>query len=363
MKMKLLKENILLNQSGTVKIIPEEPDDLWLAYNIISPGDVITADTSRKVQQTTASGASKSSSRVRIKLEIKITAVDYDKDSSVLRVRGTNVMSNEHVSTGAFHTLSLETHKQIDLKKTNWDSTTIDALHDACGRAAGADLAVILMREKHAQIFLVGKSVTTVCAKIEMSKNRNKFFESILNAFVKHVDFNIVRSVLIGSPGSIKDEFRTYLISESQKLKLKSIQENKSRIVLVSTHSNNLKEVLNDLTVVNLIKDTKAAIEIKAFKEFSDVLSADSGRACYGWRSVEVAHEMMAIETLLITDDLFRSGEIETRKKHIGLVDSVKKAGGKAMVFSSMNVSGEKLGQLTGIAAILRFPLPDIDDM
>ncbi len=45
-----------------------------------------------------------------------------------------------------------------------------------------------------------------------------------------------------------------------------------------------------------------------------------------------------------------------------GLVDSVKDGGGEALVFSSMHISGEQLNQLSGIAAILRFPLPDLED-
>ena len=32
-------------------------------------------------------------------------------------------------------------------------------------------------------------------------------------------------------------------------------------------------------------------------------------------------------------------------------------------VFSSSHVTGEQLGKLTGVAAILRFPLPEIEDM
>ena len=31
-------------------------------------------------------------------------------------------------------------------------------------------------------------------------------------------------------------------------------------------------------------------------------------------------------------------------------------------IFSSLHVSGEKLGNLSGVAAILRFPVPGIDD-
>ena len=43
-------------------------------------------------------------------------------------------------------------------------------------------------------------------------------------------------------------------------------------------------------------------------------------------------------------------------------MDGVTEAGGEALVFSSMHVSGEQLAQLTGIAAILRFPLEELAD-
>ena len=36
--------------------------------------------------------------------------------------------------------------------------------------------------------------------------------------------------------------------------------------------------------------------------------------------------------------------------------------GGEVVIFSGMHTSGEQLKQLTGIAAILRFPLPDLED-
>ncbi|CAK9162275.1 unnamed protein product, partial [Ilex paraguariensis] len=36
------------------------------------------------------------------------------------------------------------------------------------------------------------------------------------------------------------------------------------------------------------------------------VSARDPARACYGPKHVEVAHERMAVQTLLITDELFR---------------------------------------------------------
>ena len=49
-------------------------------------------------------------------------------------------------------------------------------------------------------------------------------------------------------------------------------------------------------------------------------------------------------------------------QRYVALVDGVTEAGGEALVFSSMHVSGGQLAQLTGIAAILRFPLEELAD-
>ena len=57
---------------------------------------------------------------------------------------------------------------------------------------------------------------------------------------------------------------------------------------------------------------------------------------------------------LLITDELFRNIDFVRRRRYVQLVDSVKESGGEVRLFSSMHALGDRLGQLTGIAAILR---------
>ncbi|KAL6337297.1 hypothetical protein AAG906_036611 [Vitis piasezkii] len=349
--MKLVEEEkILPNSGGTINIVPEEPDDMWLLYNLISKGDVIVADTTRK----TAFG------RVRLTLEIKITAIDYDKVGSVIRVAGRNLVHNEHVDAGAFHTIEIERNKPFDLKKKAWDSDAIEELR-SYGNAAKADLAVLLIQD-----------VSATPSKTNLNKNRaaksksqsksNKFFENILTEFVKHVNFNFVSLVIIASPNGT--EFRQYLLAESRRQKLQQIEENKERVVVVNTSGKaTLKAVLQEPEVMKLIRGKNGAVEITAWKDLCDMLSNDSSRACYGSKSVEKANELMAIDTLFISDELYRSANHGSRHKYTDLVKSVKKAGGKALVYSHNHVMGEQLGQLTGIAAILRFPLPDLDDM
>ncbi|KAF9618592.1 hypothetical protein IFM89_002287 [Coptis chinensis] len=299
--MKIVRRDYIRNGPGYVRMIPEESDDLWVAYNLMAVGDFVLADTVRKVLREAASGG-RDAERVRLKLEIKLESIDYDKEGSVLRLRGKNVTQNEHVKVGQYHTLEIEMHRMFTLRKEVWDSLAIDLLHQASDPAA---------------------SFT-------------------------------------------KDQFHKHLLLEAERRQLRPIIENKSRLLLVHTtggYKHNLKEVLDAPSVMNLIKDTKAAQEVRAFKQFNEMMSSDPNRACYGPKHVEVAHEQMAIQTLLITDELFRNADIPTRKKYVDLVSSVKDIGGTALIFSSMHVSGEQLATLTGIAAILRFPLPELDDI
>ncbi|GAA0144564.1 translation release factor [Lithospermum erythrorhizon] len=376
--MKVVRRDYVKNGPGSVKMVPDESDDLWIAYNLIVEGDSVLAVTVRKVLREAANGG-REAERVKLKLEIKVETIEYDKEGSALRIRGKNILENDHVKIGAFHTLELELRRPFVLRKEVWDSVALDLLHQASDPTASADLAVVLMQEGLAHLILVGRSVTTTRSRIETSiprkhgpaiagydKALNKFFDNVLQALVKHVDFKVVRCAVIASPGFTREQFHRHLMLEAERKQLRSIIENKSRIMLVHTTSgykHSLREVLDAPNVMNMIKDTKAAQEVRALKDFFTMLSSDEHRACYGPKHVEVAHERMAVQTLLITDELFRSADIETRKKYVDLVGSVKHSGGAAYIFSSMHVSGEQLAQLTGIAAILRFPLPDLDDI
>ncbi|CAI9091426.1 OLC1v1026460C2 [Oldenlandia corymbosa var. corymbosa] len=376
--MKIVRRDFVPDGPGSVKMVAEEADDLWIAYNLIAAGDSVLAVTVRKVLRETASG-DRDSERVKLKLEIVVETMEYDKEGSALRIRGKNVLENEHVKIGAFHTLEIDLHRPFVLRKEVWDSLALEVLHQASDPSASADLGVVLMQEGLAHIFLVGKSVTISRSRIETSiprkhgpaiagydKALNKFFDNVLQAFLKHIDFKVVRCAVIASPGFTKDQFHRHLLLEAERKQLRAIIENKSRIVLVHTTSgykHSLREVLDAPNVMNMIKDTKAAKEVQALKEFFSMLSNDPTRACYGPKHVEVAHDRMAVQTLLITDELFRNSDVETRQKYANLVKSVKDSGGTTYIFSSMHVSGEQLAQLTGIAAILRFPLPDLEDI
>lgn len=71
------------------------------------------------------------------------------------------------------------------------------------------------------------------------------------------------------------------------------------------------------------------------------LLDTNPDKAYYGYSHVQKANEELAIESLLISDGLFRSSDVVTRKKYVSLVESVRDKGGTVYVFSTMHVSGQ----------------------
>ncbi len=49
-------------------------------------------------------------------------------------------------------------------------------------------------------------------------------------------------------------------------------------------------------------------------------------------------------------------------RSYVALVDGVHGLGGTTLTFSSLHVSGEQLGRLSGVAALLRFAVEDVDE-
>uniref|UniRef100_A0A671LT02 Protein pelota homolog n=2 Tax=Sinocyclocheilus TaxID=75365 RepID=A0A671LT02_9TELE len=73
----------------------------------------------------------------------------------------------------------------------------------------------------------------------------------------------------------------------------------------------------------------------------------------------EEAEDMWHTYNLLQVGDSLRASTIS---RYVRLVDNVKENGGNVRIFSSLHVSGEQLNQLSGVAAILRFPIADVSE-
>jgi protein pelota len=377
--MKILHKTIDKKNYGTVTLIAEEAEDMWHAYNLISVGDYLRSSTIRRVVNESSVGLT-TTSRVHTTLTISVKSLDFDIQASVLRVKGTNFEENQFVKMGAYHTIDLELQRKFSITKNEWDSVSLERIEEACDPNQNADVAAIVMQEGLAHVCLIMSSMTLVKAKIEMNiprkrksqcsnhdKSMDRFFERIVQAILAHVNFDVVKAVICASPGFIKEQFFAFLSAYAVKNMpaTKCLIDNKSKFLLVHSASgfkHSLKEIFDDQNLAPKLSDTKALSEVKSLDAFYQMLKLDPNRAFYGYKHVEKASESEAIDCLLISDSLFRSQEILERKKYVNIVDRVKENNGQVRIFSSLHVSGEQLLQLTGIAAILRFPMPELEE-
>jgi protein pelota len=363
--MKLLHKSIDKKNAGSVTLIAEEAEDMWHAYNLISIGDYLRAATVRRVVNESSAGLT-STSRIHTTLTILVKSVDYDARGCVLRVKGTNFEENQFVKMGAYHTIDLELNKKFEVSKNEWDSVALNRVDEACDPAQNADLAAVVMQEGLANVCLILSSMTIVKAKIEVNiprkrkgmcanhdRSLEKFYERIVQALLTHINFDIVKAVIVASPGFIKDQFYQYMNDYAVKniSTSKLLVDNKSKFILVHSASgfkHSLKEIFEDTNLAGRLTDTKALGEVKVLDAFYQMMKNEPSRAFYGYKHVEKASDADAIDTLLISDSLFRSKELSERKKYVNIVDRVRENNGQVRIFSSLHVSGEQLLQLTG---------------
>lgn len=376
--MKCLKKSISAKDgSGTVSLRPDTPEDLWHAYNLLQEGDLVRCTTIRKVVKESSTGST-TSQKMKMSLTIEVTKVDFDPDTLQVRISGPVREEAAHVRMGSFHTLTLELGRNFSIEKECWDQILLERIEEACHPERGAELAAIVMNTGLAHLCLVMGSLTVVKARIDMniprkrvgssnhSKAVQKFYGAVYQAALRHVDFSKVKCLLLASPGFVKDDFNKYLQTESVRRDDRPFIANKSKIILCkasSGHKHALEEVFSNPDIMAQITDTKVAKEVRELNKFMRMIDTNPDKAYYGYDHVHRANEELAIESLLVTDELFRSSDVVTRKKYVKLVESVRENGGNVYLFSSLHVSGIQLQQVSGVAAILRYPLPDLDQL
>lgn len=376
--MKVLKRNISAKDgSGVVMLLPNTPEDLWHAYNLLQKGDLVRCTTIRKVVKESNTGST-TSSKKRIMLTIDVQKVDFDPDSLEVRISGRVQSENQFTKMGAHHTLTLELNQNFSVEKTCWDQIYLDVLQESSNPEGQAEVAAVVMHQGLAHVCLVTGALTITKARIDVnipkkrtgsdknSKAIKRFYEAVYQAILRHVDFVKVKVVLVGSPGYVKDDFFQYMQQEAVRRDDRPLIENKAKFVLCKAsngHKYALEELFSDPAIVNRMTDTKVAKEVEVLNKFMRMMDTDPDRAYYGYAHIARAHDQLAIDSLLITDELFRASSVKTRRLYVDLVESVRANGGQVYIFSSMHGSGQQLQQVSGVAAILRYPLPGLDDL
>lgn len=325
-----------------------------------------------------------SAERVQLELGIRIRDTSFDPITSILRVSGAVVTENDYAPLGSQHSLEVEPHRSFSIIKPEpdgWDSVASETLRQALSDDKGGALAAVVMQEGIANICLVTPFRTVLKTRVDSVVPRkrdtaadqdagmHRFFDKTLSSLQRAVDFTQSRPLLLASPGFVATDFKKYIANKGRD-KSDKVLMNVAKLATIvhanSGHIHSLNEVLKSPEVLAKMKDVRFAKEAQLMDTFFDMLKLDDGRAWYGSKAVERAVEEDAVGpgggALLINNSLFRSQDLATRKRYVAIVDKVKDAGGETRILSSEHESGQRLNMLGDIAAILNYPMHDLDE-
>lgn len=390
--MRLLKSQIEQKTgAGFATLLPEEPEDMWHAYNLIQPADHIRAKAVRRISKTTEAGST-SSQRVAMDLTIVVTSTDFDIGSGQLHVSGRVATETEHVKLGQHHTLDLELNRKFTLEKADgWDSVALELLKEACDTSKKAQLWAVIMDEGTANICMITEHQTILRQQVQVSverkrrdhdkghsKGMEKFFATTLSTLLRQLDLPNNKAelqektlpLLLASPAWIATGFLAYIKAEATRTTNKPLLALIPAITTANSSNStldSLNEVLSSPAIRKKLADTKYARETALMDKFLTLMRNDDGRAWYGPREVEKAVDHGAVGrgggVLLINNALFRAQDVAERRRWVSLVDRVRdEEGGEVRLLSSLHESGKRLEGLGNIAAILTYPLQGLDE-
>lgn len=324
-------------------------------------------------------------------LTIQVTHSDFDIGSGQLHVSGKIAVENEHVKMGQHHTLDLELNRKFTLEKADgWDSVALEMLKEATDTERRAELWAVVLGEGTANICMITEHQTILRQHIEVSvprkrrggvdghsKGMDRFFSTVLATLLRQIDLPAATAstdktlpLLLASPGFVANAFLAYIKAEATRTTNKPLMALVANIVVAhssSAHIHSLNEILSSPAITTKLSDTKYARETALMDKFLALMRQDDGRAWYGPREVERAVDKGAVGrgggVLLLNNSLFRAQDVQQRRRWVKLVDRVREVeGGEVRVLSSLHESGKRLEGLGGVAAILTYPLEDLDE-
>jgi protein pelota len=358
--LKILETNL---KKGFVKVVPETMDDFWHLYNVIYKNDVVYSYTTREIKPDGKYARPKRGERVAVLLGVKVEEVGWDRLLGRLRIHGTIIEAPEIVPTGAHHTLNITLNTPLTIVKKEWPKHNIERLRNA-SRTSEKPIIVVAMDDESYVIATTTQYgvETKVEERIKLpGKNEaekrsaamSEYFRKTLSS-LRQIWAPTHSPITIIGVGFVKNDFAKFLQNDASDI-AKSVMDvkgvNNSGIV-------GINEALRSGVLIKTIKKLRVAEETEVVEEVLKRLGKGELDVTYGLEEVEKAEETGAVEKLVLADTVLRDSSDEKRLLMEELMKKVEQKNGSIIVVSTEHEAGAKLLSLSGIAALLRFPVP-----
>jgi protein pelota len=355
--LRIIEEDL---RKGYIKLVPEDQDDLWILYNIIKPGDKVTAQTTRDVKHEEGSGGR----RIPMILTIIVKNLEFQPFTERLRIRGIVIEGPERYGVkGHYHTLNIMIGKPLIIWKESWSRYDLELLKRTSSRRKR--VLIIAFDYDEAAIALMSEQGVKILEEFSSNipgKREPGLFQRELKNYMSMIREKIIRYyekyqpniIIIASPSNlqkrlsemIRDQIRTHIIIDHVSM----------------GGTSGVREVLRRDSIREALKEINIIHAQEILNKFHELLVKNPDLVAYGIDDVEECVRYNAVDKLVVSEEYLRTYDEELRRRITSILDEAYKRRAEIVIVPHSSDVGIEVEGLGGIIAILRYPLKRIHD-
>lgn len=357
--MRVLKIDL---DEGLAELVPESVDDLWHLMNILRPGDLVEAKTSRTVKIRGSMGEVEGRTRLSLRVKLKVEAAQLDLYVKRLRIQGVIVESSEGVEglRGRHHSINLRVGEVIRLFKERWLPNELERIEMAKGKG-GRCLVVVSIDGDECCIAAVREYGLDVRAEIPTRlpgkrgshgrEDRIKRVFAEVSKKLGELDIDEECLILVIGPGFLCERLAEHLRTKPGYKE--RVRTGKASIGGLS----GVYEALRSGVIAKYLGEARVIYEAKLLDEALEIMAKNPDIVTYGIRPVEELAPIGAIKTLLVSERLLKNLRGEELDRFLDAIKEVERKGGRVVFISSGFENLDKISGFGGVIAILRYPV------
>lgn len=345
------------SKKGVIELLPETLDDLWHLSHLIEQGDLLSARTTRRIQDTTGERLrSDRGIKKTFFMGIRVESIKFHRYTGKLRATGVIEKGPEDlVPLGSHHTLDLKLKSPVRIQKEKWSRWHRKRIKDSVEASKIPRALVVVIEDDNADIGILrqfgveyyGPIIGGISGKRMIQKNREQIIKKFYDEIIETITtFEGIEGIVIAGPGFGKNDFYQYWEQKNPDLTKKAILESTG-----AGGRAGIREVLQKGILEDMVTEGRIAQEMRAMVNVLQEIGKSSNLVTYGKKEVQNAALAGAVKMLLVIDKLVREEDVEE------IMNTTDNLGGKVMVISSEHDGGKQLSSLGGIAALLRYGL------
>lgn len=341
-------------KQGICSLIVESPDDLWVLRRLISPGDTVVTKSSRVSKREDEYSRPDRGERVKVTISLVVESVSLDSSVGRLRVRGRiSEASDDSVSMAGSHSVSISPGYGLTLRKQDWSPFHTAILNSA---KTGRRFLIVVMDRREAGIGALSGSHLSILASVDSGASGKGGQEVDIQPYLGKI-VGVLRNslregdlILIAGPGHTKLALANRVASDPEMGKNYNVIEGFDLSGSDGVRNLMKFEGFKEVAADSMLVEVQSVVE-----EVIKRIARGDGKVAYTLPRVRQAAEVGAIESCVVSDDVFSRNLDE--QEVVDTLNTVERMGGRVYLCDSSLETGKQVSSFGGVVATLRYSL------